>query len=167
MSNSVDLDQTPRSLTFDLGLQSLLRSVRNFCVITVSKHVTLLVRRKEMLTFRGYLSSPLALSLALSLSLSLSRYLYMKACLVISGHILIGTKTVCVGGVGGGCVCVCEADKNQQCLKKSDLKLRVPYLSLCFGSDRVTPQNVLSGSTLCAIHSALETSAGSEMSYIF
>ena len=58
------------------------------------------------------------------------------------------------------CVCVCNADKNQQCLNKSDLKL-----NLSTGSDRVDPdqtlQNVLSGYTLFATHStALKTSTG-------
>ena len=66
------------------------------------------------------------------------------------------------------CVCVCEAGKNQLCLKNSDLKLRIPHITLSIGTDRVdldqTSQNVLSGFTLCATHSAAsETLAGSEM----
>ena len=62
-----------------------------------------------------------------------------------------------------------KAGKNQQCLKKkSDLKVCIPHLTLSIGTGRVdpdqTPQNVLSGSTLYATHSAaLETPVGNDM----
>ena len=63
MANSVDLEQWPRSVPYDSGLCSFLRSglsVRIYSVNTVWKErVTSIAREKCLYTFRGHLASPL------------------------------------------------------------------------------------------------------------
>ena len=99
MSNSVDLDHTPRSLTFDLGLHGLLKSVcpKILCNYGMEKFTNVTS------------AAGITLSLSLySLPLHKSVLRYLSDTLLVA-IILIGAKavSVCVRARARAYVCMC------------------------------------------------------------